>query len=442
MSSYISSEYYLERQRRLAIVNQCEQELQQAVRAASRNREEWKAMLEKRAQGQAALEQREQQAADETTAQSLRAETQRKILSQQITQLLANAQSQIRNCGSASVSGSLDEQLKTMQTGFSMFGATQELQRQLEHFVNEEIPRQRELVREQDEQHRMEEALQQNAALAGANVRDASRQFVSMQTTAQTKEAEYTSPWDNFVRRLEKLSLQQQVFGETQAQTWLEEAKQVAPAQRNLFLLQHQAEIQAMEEACMELTDAFQAHSEQLRQLQDRYLALCMLCEIQPTLPEEASEADLEKEVSALFEQYSKARERQYITNAFSEVLEDFGIDFEAMQTDEHGQLQMRYHISHQAGLQITRSDAGAFEMQFTGTAEGETPSLDEKRQVVEQAHSFCKRLPEIAAALGARGILFDQVAVQEPSEETVAMISRQGRARVYQTQKAREMPQ
>lgn len=439
MSSYISSLYQIEYRRRQAIVGQCQQELQQAQQAVAQNRAAWKTMLDNRTRKQVQLVEQEQRLSDEATAQVLRADAQRKARAGQVQRLLHYAEEEVRRCEAAGANGVLHEHLQTMQNAVSLFGATQQIQQQLELFLQEEIPAVREQVRQDTEQRRMEQVMQQKLPVH-SNVKDESMQFVSLQTTVQAGLESYTSPWQTFVQRLQTLCLEQETLGESRAGEILAEAEKTEPGQRNLFLLKHQAEVEALERSCAGLQEACRMRQEQKRQLQDRYLALCMLCQVSPTLPDDTAETELERECSVLLAQYQNEKECQYVTNTFSEVLESFGIDFESMQTDANGQMQMQYHISAQAALQITRSDAGAFEMQFTGMTEGEQPSLDEKRQVVEQAHSFCKRLPEIAAALRERGIVFDQVAIQQPTEETVAMVSEKNRNQIGRKQKAREM--
>lgn len=440
MSSYVSSIYRIEQQRRRAIVGQCRQELRQAEQAAAKNRAAWKAMLENRARMQVQLAEQEQKASDEATAQQVRADAQRKARTGQVRQLLRRAEETVRRCEAEGANGELRERLQTMQTTFSMFGASRELQQQLELFVEQEIPQERERVLQAAEQRRIEAALRQKSPLP-SNVQGASMPFVSLRTAVQPGASPYTSPWQNFVQRLQRLQAQQETLEESRAGEILAEAEKTAPEQRNLFLLNHQAEVEMLEQNCAAFQAACRMQQEQKQHLLDRYLALCVLCQVQPALGQDAAGAELERECEALLAQYEKEKERQYVTNAFSEVLESFGVDFEAMDTDADGQMRMQYRVSAQAALQITRSDAGAFEMQFAGTTEGEQASLNEKRQVVEQAHSFCRRLPEIAAALRERGIVFDQVAVQQPTEETVAMVSARRNTRVAQTQKAREMP-
>lgn len=439
MSSYISSLYQIEYRRRQAIVGQCQRELWQAQQAAAKNRAAWKAMLDNRTRKQVQLAEQEQRLSDEATAQVLRADAQRKARAGQVQRLLHCAEEEVQRCENAGANGVLRERLQTMQNAVSLFGATQQIQQQLELFLQQEIPAAREQVLQDAEQRRMEQVMQQKLPVP-SNVHDASIQFVSLQTTGQAGLEPYTSPWQAFVQRLQMLRLEQETLGETRAGEILAEAEKTEAGQRNLFLLKHQAEVEALERSYAGLQEACRMRQEQRQQLQDRYLALCVLCQVRPTLPDDAAETQLERECGVLLAQYQKEKERQYVTNAFSEVLGSFGIEFESMHTDTNGQMQMQYHISTQAALQITRSDAGAFEMQFAGMTEGEQASLDEKRQAVEQAHAFCKRLPEIAAALRERGIVFDQVAVQQPTEETVAMVSEKGRNRIVRKQKAREM--
>lgn len=440
MSSYASGEYYILVNNLRNIVQQCEQELQQAERAATQNKQEWEKMLQQRAKKQAELIAQAHKISGEVMAQELHADTQRKVRTQRVESLLHQAEKIVQHCETEEIKDFLRERLRVMQTSFSMFGATTEIKQQLEQFLQREVPEAQEKARQMAEQKFTEEALQGQHNLF-SNVEDTSLEFVSLRTKEEQKQNAYISPWQSFVEKLQKLCLQEEELGEKRAQILLKEAERTVPDCRNLFLLNHQAEVEDLEKAYVDLEAARKMQAERTDKLQNRYLALCMLCRVRPALLEDVSDVELEKECKALFARFQKEKEQQYVTNAFAEVLESFGIDFESMQTDDLGQMQMRYHISAQAELQVIRSDAGAFEMQFSGISEGEQASLDEKRQVVEQAHSFCKRLPQIAEALRKRGIVFEQVGLQEPNEDTVAMVPRFTRSQMFETKKARELP-
>lgn len=439
MSSYISSQYSIERQRRRAIVQQCNQELQQATRAAADNRAQWKAMLEERARKQAELRIQEKRAADEAAAQTLRVQAQRKSCDAQVRRMLETAAENVAACEKLGNSADLRERLRTMQEGFSMFGASGELQRQIEHFITEEIPARRQQLVQETEKAREQKDLKESMA-AHANLKDQSTKFVSMQTDVSDERTRYTSPWNRFVQRLQALSAGQQPLGDTRSQELLEKAQQLPASHRNRFILQNETTVRQMERELAEMETLQDTGAEWHSHLWDQYLALCMLCDVQPALTEDASEIQLEHENETLFARYQTEKERQYVTNTFSQVLDSFGITFEAMETDGFGQLQMKYHISEQAQLQITRSDAGAFEMQFSGTSADEVASTDEKRQVVEQAHAFCQKLPQVAKALQERGIVFEQVAVQQPTEENVKIVHRREQNKVWKAANMREM--
>ena len=439
MSSYISSQYSIERQRRRAIVQQCNQELQQAIHAAAENRAQWNAMLEARKRTQEQLRRREQLAADEADAQALRVKVQRKMRDEETKQLLETAVERVSDCQKLGQSEDLVEQLRTMQQGFSMFGSSDQLQMQVQYFIAEEIPRYRQQLMQDAEKRQSKEAFQAFQALH-ANCKDHSAQFISMQIGQADTPEFYVSPWKQFVQRLRAVCNNQLPLGDTRGQDLLEQALQVDEAQRNRFLLHHEATVKQIEEELASITLYQDQCTEWRDTLYNRYLALCMLCDIYPSPLDEISDMELEHTTETLFAQYQKQKERQYINNAFSQVLDHFGIAFESMDTDEYGQLQMKYHISDRAHLHITRSDTGSFEMQFSGVSDGETASIDEKRQIVEQAHLFCQKLPQVAKALEERGILFHQVAMQQPTEENIHIVSHCRESRFRTVEKAREM--
>lgn len=441
MSSYVSSTYIIERRRRMGIVEQCRRELQQATQEAQANRRAWRDMLDQRNRTQSELRSQEQMEQSEAQLQTVQMQEKRKQRAIQVKQMLQRAAQSVRQLEAMGADGTMRERLQTMEQGLSMFGASEELLAQVKRFNLEELPRRREEMM-QANLASQEQQLQRARRQAPAQVRDGSTNFVSMQTAADQQPQQHKAPWDLFVQRLEHLCEKEDQLGEVQAHQMLEAARQTAPARRNLFLLQNQDALDQLEQQLAALDDVRQTGDEHRRQLQDQYLALCMLCNEQAVLGDSADTAALERENERLFRQYQKEKERQYVTNALSQVLEQFGIEFEEMQTTANGRLHLKYQISQQAQLHITRSDTGAFEMQFAGTTDGETASMDEKRQIVEQAHSFCSHLPKIAAALQQYGIQFDQTAVQEPTEETVVIRSTGQNRSLQQTKKQMELPQ
>lgn len=441
MSSYVSSTYIIERSRRMGIVAQCQRELQQATQEAQANREAWLAMLDRRNRTQSELNNKERLEKSEAQLQYVQLQEQRKRRAVQLKQMLQRAEQSVKQLEALGADGTMRERLHTMKQGLSMFGASEELLAQVKHFNLEELPRRKEQMMQQ-RQASQEQQLQRAKRQMSVQVKDGSTNFVSMQTEPEQQKPQHKVPWDLFIQRLKILCEKEEKLGESQAHQMLEEARQTAPARRNLFLLQKQDQMEQLEQQLAALEDVRQIGDAHRQQLQDQYLALCMLCGEQTVLTSSADTTELELENARLFHQYRQEKERQYVTNALSRVLEQFGIEFEEMQTTANGHLHLKYQVSQQAQLHITRSDTGAFEMQFAGTIEGETASMDEKRQILEQAHSFCSHLPKIAAALQQYGIQFDQTAMQEPNEETVAIHSIGQNRSLQQSKKQMKMPQ
>lgn len=441
MSSYMSSTYIIERHRRMGIVAQCQRELQQATQQAQANRQAWLAMLDQRNRTQSELRNREQLEKSEAQLEFVQLQEQRKQWEVQLKQMLQRAEQSVKRLEDLGADGTMRERLDTMERGLSMFGASEELLAQVKHFNLEELPRHQEQML-QEKLTSQEQQIQQVQQYVPVQVKDGSTNFVSMQIVPDRQQQQHKTPWDMFMRRLEVLCEKEDQLGEVQAHQMLEEAQQTMPAQRNLFLLQNQNMLDQLEQQLAALDDIRQTGNEHHRKLQDEYLALCMLCNERAELTESADTTELEQENARLFHEYQKVKERQYVTYALSQVLEQFGIEFEEMQTTANGCLHLKYQISQQAQLHITRSDTGAFEMQFAGITDGETVSMDEKQQIVEQAHSFCSHLPKIAEALRQYGIRFDQTAVQDPTEETVIIQSTGQNRSLQQTQKQKELPQ
>ena len=432
MSSYMSSRFELEQERRNRIAAQCAQELANADAAVKQNRARLQAVLQAQRKQQDELTRQEQEARDKASLQMASAGMLRKELTDRVRNMLDTAWSKVAAVEQKGETGALREQLQTMQNSFSMFGATTQLQHRLEEF-----------------ERRVYEEAQVRSAAASVHVpeihavlQDQSKTFVSLQGGEEpATETVRQTPWQRFLERLEVLRQAQAPLGETRAEQLLEQAGQIPAEQQNLFLLRCRDELEEMERTVAEITGAQEQGRARKQQLWEKYLALCLLHEQEPTLSETADAAVLERETSRLYEQYKKEKERQYVTNAMTQVLEQYGIAFDSMEADASHTLHLRYHMDGGAELQVSRSDTGAFEMEFSGVTTGQTASMEDRRQVTEQARSFCSLLPRIGEELRRRGVLFDQVAVQQPNEQTIRIRRKQSRTEYQTGKKAREMP-
>lgn len=431
MSSYISSRYTIEHNRLSGIIEQCRQEVKNAANAITAINAERDAARQASADRQRELTQKEQSARDAAALQMAGAAAQRKIVAGRAKALLRSAAEKVAAAEKEGQGGALREQLQVMQNSLTLFGATEQLCRQLEafdHYLAHRPAR---------------PAVAPVAAVSGIQdaLADKSREFVSLRSENAAPAARRQSPWQRFVQRVQVQCEAQEPFGETSARQLLEQAMQIPPEKQNWFLLAHQQELARIEQTTAEIAGVRQTGLRQKQHLWQEYRAVCLLCGARPGLTQQSDAASLERETARLFEAYTKEREQQYVSNAFTQVLERYGIDFDTMENAAEGCLHLQYHMSAGAQLHVTRSEAGAFEMEFAGVSASNSASMDERRQVVEKARSFCSLLPQIAQELKERGIVFDQVAVQQPDEQNVRILHRHEKSERFTARKAKQMP-
>lgn len=431
MSSYMSGIYDMEQRRRRQVVAQCEYELSAARAALAEHQNHLQAVLAQRARRQAEMVRQEQAAGDRASRTLAEATARRRGLDSRVRALLHTVQDKTTAAEKAGHPAVWRERMQVLQNSFSLFGASEQLARQLE-MLEEQLNRL---------PPRPAPEAGRRARHQPADVQDRSRTFISLHTEPAGTGAARATPWQQFMDRLQKLCAAGDVLTAPAASAMLEKARQTAPSQQNLFVLRHREELAGMEQAAAARAAARQDQARQKEALWNTYLALCLLREQDPQLTEQADGAELERENDRLFREYQKEKERQYITNVLTQVLERHGIAFESLEPDGQGTVQLCYHLENGAELHVSRSDAGAFEMEFAGVTAGQQASLDDKRRVTEQARSFCSLLPRIGEELRQRGILFDQVEVQVPSEENIRFRHRQGRSGQAGEQKARELP-
>ena len=425
MSSYVSSSYYIEHARLRNIEHQCQRELEDAlarVRAGKKEMERELQNLKNRELQKSALErERRNTAAEELVTEALR----KKYDAQRAEQLLEDARLQVedyeRTFGTHT---EFRERLQMQRDSFAMFGATGQFFLALEQLVTHDLPADRKRLTQERESARLTQRVEQLVD-EHVHTRDQSARFVSLKQENEEGGQAEKSPWERFLARVVALKQIQEEFQETGAEELLEEANRQSAAGRNRFLLRNMERLQEMEAEYADLRRSISDRQESVARVYEEYLGICYLCREPPTLTEASSRETLERECERLREQYQRMREQQYITNAFTEVFEKHGISFESMETDAHGGLRLAYQIDEQAGIRVTRSGSGAFEMQFSGHSASAQASLDEKRQAAEKAHGFCAHLLRIFEELKQRGVVFDQMMMKEPDEETIRMEQR-----------------
>lgn len=338
---------------------------------------------------------------------------------QEICALLERASRQLDGWEGADTS--LARQLDTLQQNFALFGPSDQLEEQLRHFCDTTLPALRkQRVRE------VRQARFSSPAAEFAGAASTGHEFVSLHMNEEKEPAcGQDGAWLRFLERLQALRQTQRMIGTIRAEELLGQAAQFAPEQRNWFLLQTEEELLEMEREAELFQTIWQKKQDQAEEMRLDYLAACALCEVRPQDTTDWPPHTVERETQRLLETHQRLRERQYVTHAFSQVLGQYGIEFEEMQEVDAGRIELRYSMKDSADIRVIRSDAGAFEMEFLGTINEEEASRDARRAITEKAHAFCRLLPEISRKLKEKGILFDQTAIRQPSEETVRIVSR-----------------
>ena len=330
---------------------------------------------------------------------------------------------------------SLHEMSDTLHRSREMFGDGKELLKELNDLMFVIIPGMAEEGREKQEADRVEQHLN---AIAVENFRivDTGEEFISLQTLAQETKNPQKTPWERFMERLKAVADVEKMYFETEAEEMLIEAQNLAAGRQNFFIQQNEIKLQEMEDQAEEYRSRQKNISEKTMEYYCMYLAMIEKTGGIPVYTKEDlfdsyAVQDMRDETEAMAEVYKKKRERQYTVNAFSTVMKRHHLQFENMTTDGDGFERLEYSMDEQTGIRITRSESGAFEMQFQGHSKGDSLSLDEKRSITEKAKHFCSLLPDIKKELNEEfGITFSQTSPQTPDIENIEISRRSGQMR------------
>lgn len=403
------------------------EELDQISGVAQANREQYEETVKRRTTEEDSRRIREQLAEDAARKRVLDKSMEAEKLEQEIQDKIAHMEKSIKafetEFGQNIELRKMDD---TIRQSRRMFGSSQQLVQQLDDLVNEVIPGMAREYRLKEQNNRLERSLKQHA-LNGMQTMDTSEDFVSLASprTADRKESA-KSPWDRFMERVQAVAQVESAYFESDAAQILKEAKSIGSERRNLFILQHDEQLTDMEEKASEYRKQQEYATEQIRNEYFMYTAVAKNLGLEPrfTLEELTDKnklSSMRQEAEELMQQYRLICERQYTVNAFTKVMERHHLTYENMTVEEDGRTKIEYSMDEQAGVRITRSNSGAFEMQFQGKSRTNTVSMDERRRVTEKAKHFCSLLPEIARELDEEyGITFQQTEVQPPDTENI----------------------
>jgi len=416
---------------------------------ADANREEYEAILRARADDEASRKAKEEELLLAAQVQLRREMESRAQTEAEIHLLLGEMDEAVaRFEAEFGEEQQLRDMAETIRYSRRMFGDGAELLQELNDLLFVVIPGMAQERREQLSAAQLE-ARYNSIASQNRKIQDTSKEFVSLHlgNTDGGKIARKT-PWQQFVERIEAVAELEALHFESDAAELLEQAQAVAPDRRNFFLQQNQSRLQELEERAEEYRGQQALISEQTIEDYCSYLAMAGQLGIEARytradLTDAYTVSAMRAETQALAEEFKKRKERQYTANAFSVVMKRHNLTFENMSLDENGQTHLEYAMDQQAGVRITRSASGAFEMQFQGTSRGASASMDEQRSITEKAKHFCSLLPSIVEELKEEfGITFEQTALQPPDLEHIEIKQSKTASRVEaaRTQKAMQM--
>lgn len=415
---------------------------------ADANRKEYQALLSARAEEEASRRSQEerrfalQSQLRESRSGRLQTEAEIRLLIGRMEQAVREYEAEFGE------EQRLRDMAETIRYSQNMFGNGVELLQELNDLLFVVIPCMAEEKREQRAAARLEEHYN-GIVSEHFRVVDTSKEFVSLRVGETTDSgATRKTPWEQFVAQVQAVAKLEALHYETDASKLLEEAENVAPSRRNYYIQQNQLRLLELEERAEEYRKQQEQLSEKTVEDYCSYLAITRKLGLQArysrsNLSDPCLLSEMRRETETLLEQYRKQMERQYTAHAFSVVMKRHKLSFENMDLDGHGRLHLEYAMDQHSGIRISRSESGAFEMQFQGKSRGANASLDEQRSFVEKATHFCTLLPSISRELEEEfGITFEQTALQPPSLEHIEITQSKtsSRPEVARTIKAMQM--
>ena len=404
-----------------------QQELQAIIALAEENRREYEDILRERINEEETRKSSEKSLKDAARRQLLEEQRTRERLREEIISQMEKMDKAVEAFeGEFGRDYKVREMSDTIHQSFEMFGSGVQLLEELQDLIFVIIPGMAQEKRKEARAADIDRRLGKVEA-DSFRVKDTSEEFVSLYTgNEKTQKEAGKTPWESFTERIRAVAQVEAAYYESEAAQMLEEAEATAPARRNFYIQKHQRRLHDLEDRALEYMKLHRQMSDQ--GLDDLYLYIAMAKKlgIEPQYSEEDLSdpylvADMREETQKLVEEYKKRKERQYVTNAFTVVMKRHNLVFENMDVSDDEMTQIEYSMDRQTGVRITRSESGAFEMQFQGKSKGESVSMDERRSITEKAKHFCSLLPSITKELEEEfGISFEQTSLQPPSEENI----------------------
>ena len=421
-------------------------ELQKINAIAEKNQAEYENIIHERICEESRRKSSESRIKDAARRQHFEELQAREILEEKIRSQIENMDREVQSFEKElGQEQKIREMCDTIHQSEKMFGYSKQLLQDIEDFVYVILP---ETAKEKRKDMRTAKIDRRLARIEveSFQISDTSEKFVSLFIGDDgSKVEEFRTPWDNFMERIYAVVAVEAAYYESEASELLNKAKAIAPASRNFFVQQNQIRLGELEDRSMEYKNQQKLLFEQ--KLDDLYLYLSISKKLglEPRYSKENLKnsylvADMREETARLIEEYKKRKERQYVTNALTVVMKRHNLTFENMDVGEDGITHIEYSIDKQTGVRITRSEFGAFEMQFQGKSKGESASMDEKRTILEKAKHFCHILPTITEELEKEfGISFEQTSLQPPDIENIEIrkdrsLTRNERVKVLKT--------
>ena len=151
------------------------------------------------------------------------------------------------------------------------------------------------------------------------------------------------------------------------------------------------------------------------------YLAICSILKTEPDqnlFADPANLMKLQKVCKELESTFVEKRKRDHVAHALTEVMKRHGIEF-----TNAGEQDALYFGMEDAELAVSGASSDYLTMAITGQYNGNTPTENDKRKSTAAAKKFCSMLPEIERELREEyGVMFKRISTVDPDENSIPM--------------------
>ena len=420
MSSYIESPFVIEQRRLQGIVNQCQEDLKQAINQVENQIQHMKEM---------ALKQRQKDdkyySDQQETVKGLLKKMESEKKTEQMNRNEVESYLQV-----------LEIQIHTFQNNNGGLEMTIERHRKLRRMIDQQLMSADKLM-DQLKQHgeqtskEMMAVIKQRSSDRFRNSNPQSSMFlvgqkgVSLHVEEESEEQQMPqdSPLTRFAEKM------QEAFSFSYAQNtasflaFREEFNRQPDYSKAAFAVRNMDRLDQYIEQFKRQKKVQKDRRKKWERLVKQYYAICRLLEEEPKneLTVSIEQAGiLNKHYQELCHRYQEIKEKDYVFKSVSAVMERHGI----MMTKK-SEAGAEFALDDTTSVNVSGNSHRNLSMEVCGSYFGQTPTLNDRRKAVTTAKRFCSVIKEVEAELkNEYGIIFKDVWTEEPSEETISMIN------------------